>query len=65
MAVKMSYRGFYAYIDRDVKDQIYTGRINNVNSVSVFHGQTLQEVKDNFRALVTHIIENKKENSEI
>ena len=48
----MTYRGYTARIEFDERDSIFVGRALGLRSIISFHGQTVEELRDQFAAAI-------------
>ena len=48
----MSYKGYLARIDFDADDEIFVGRIANIDDVIGFHASSVKELKSEFHRAV-------------
>jgi len=52
----MSYKGYTASMVYDVEDKIIVGRIQDVDDIISFHGQSVPEFETNFQAAIDHYL---------
>lgn len=52
MSTKVNYKGYVAVIEFDERDQLFVGRVVNINSIMGFHGETLEEAIKDFQFAV-------------
>ena len=48
----MTYRGYTARIEFDERDSIFVGRALGLRSIISFHGQTVEELRDQFASAI-------------
>ena len=53
----MSHKGYFARVEFDAEDEIFTGRLAGVNDVVGFHADTVEGLKSAFREAVDDYIE--------
>ena len=49
---KMTYKGYTARIEYDERDNIFVGRVLGVKAIIDFHGQTVAELRADFKAAI-------------
>ncbi|WP_175017034.1 type II toxin-antitoxin system HicB family antitoxin [Burkholderia aenigmatica] len=52
----MSYKGYFARIDFDGRDNIFVGHVLGVDDKISFHGETVDELVRDFHAAVEHYL---------
>ncbi len=53
----MTYKGYTARIEFDQRDNIFAGKVIGFADTITFHGETVKELRDDFRAAIDHYIE--------
>jgi len=56
MTNAMTYKGYYARVDFDGRDNIFVGHVLGVDDKISFHGETVAELKEDFHAAVDHYL---------
>ncbi len=56
MTNKMTYRGYVASMTFDAEDEIFVGRVLDVDDIISFHGESIPEFEANFRTAVDDYI---------
>ncbi|RQV12222.1 type II toxin-antitoxin system HicB family antitoxin [Burkholderia cenocepacia] len=56
----MSYKGYFARIDFDGRDNIFVGHVLGVDDKISFHGETVDELSRDFHAAVDHYLDDCK-----
>ncbi|VWD11654.1 type II toxin-antitoxin system HicB family antitoxin [Burkholderia lata] len=56
----MSYKGYFARIDFDGRDNIFVGHVLGVDDKISFHGETVDELTRDFHAAVDHYLDDCK-----
>jgi predicted HicB family RNase H-like nuclease len=60
MGNKLSYKGFIGSVNFSAEDQIFHGKIEEINDLITFEGNTFDELEDSFKYMVEeHILDNK------
>jgi len=57
MTNAMTYKGYYARVDFDGRDNIFVGHVLGVSDEISFHGETVAELTQDFHAAVDHYLE--------
>lgn len=52
----LTYKGYYAAVEFDADDDVFTGRLAGINDVVGFHAETVADLKDAFREAVDDYI---------
>lgn len=52
----MTYRGYIASMSFDPEDKVIVGRVNNVDDIITFHGESMVELEANFHQIVDDYI---------
>lgn len=52
----MTYKGYTARVEFDQRDNIFTGKIIGITDNITFQGETVKELRDDFRAAIEHYI---------
>ena len=52
----MIYKGYMARIEFDERNEIFVGKIIGIADSISFHGETVEELKDDFHAAVEHYL---------
>ncbi|GHT92399.1 antitoxin HicB [Betaproteobacteria bacterium] len=52
----LSYKGYVAVMEYDALDHILVGRISGIKDIIAFHGETVSEFENEFRASVDHYL---------
>lgn len=53
----MMYNGYAARIEFDAEDRIFTGRLSGIDDIVTFHGESVQELENEFYAAVDGYLE--------
>jgi predicted HicB family RNase H-like nuclease len=53
----MMYNGYAARIEFDADDKIFTGRLSGIDDIVTFHGESVQELENEFHAAVDGYLE--------
>jgi len=53
----MMYNGYAARIEFDAEDKIFTGRLSGIDDIVTFHGESVQELENEFHAAVDGYLE--------
>jgi predicted HicB family RNase H-like nuclease len=62
----LTYKGFIGSVHFSAEDNVFFGKIEGINDLVTFEGETVQELKDAFRYMVDeHIKDCEKENKPI
>jgi predicted HicB family RNase H-like nuclease len=56
MTNAMNYKGYFARIDFDGRDNIFVGHVLGVDDRISFHGETVTELTEDFHAAVDHYL---------
>ncbi|MCL2596439.1 MAG: type II toxin-antitoxin system HicB family antitoxin [Paludibacter sp.] len=48
----LTYKGFIGSVQYSADDSVFFGKIEGINDLITFEGETVQELKDNFRYMV-------------
>ena len=48
----MTHKGYAARVEFDAEDRIFVGRVIGIRDVIIFHGKTVDELENSFRAAV-------------
>ncbi|WP_322079950.1 type II toxin-antitoxin system HicB family antitoxin [Burkholderia cenocepacia] len=56
----MTYKGYFARIDYDGRDNIFVGHVVGVEDKISFHGETVDELTRDFHAAVDHYLDDCK-----
>ncbi|RQS30281.1 type II toxin-antitoxin system HicB family antitoxin [Burkholderia sp. Bp8992] len=56
----MTYKGYFARIDFDGRDNIFVGHVLGVDDKISFHGETVDELTRDFHAAVDHYLDDCK-----
>ncbi|HDR9032674.1 TPA: type II toxin-antitoxin system HicB family antitoxin [Burkholderia vietnamiensis] len=56
MTNAMTYKGYYARVDFDGRDNIFVGHVLGVDDKISFHGETVAELTQDFHAAVDHYL---------
>jgi predicted HicB family RNase H-like nuclease len=64
----MKYKGYTALIEFSDEDGCFVGRVTGINDIVSFDGETVDEIRKNFRDMIEHYIaacahENRKPNT--
>ncbi len=52
----MTYKGYTARIEFDERDNIFVGKVIGITDSITFHGETVQELREDFQAAIDHYI---------
>jgi len=52
----MNYKGYTARIEYDERDDIFVGKVIGIADSITFHGETVKELREDFRAAIDHYI---------
>lgn len=52
----MTYKGYTARIEFDERDDIFVGKITGIADSITFHGETVKELREDFRDAIDHYI---------
>ncbi len=52
----MTYKGYTARIEFDERDNVFTGKIIGIADSITFHGETVEELRADFRAAIEHYL---------
>jgi predicted HicB family RNase H-like nuclease len=52
----MVYKGYTARTEFDPRDAIFTGKVTGTADNITFHGETVKELREDFRAAVDHYL---------
>jgi len=58
---KLTYRGYAARVDFDERDEIFVGRVLGIRAIIGFHGDTVAELKAEFKTAVDDFLAQCKE----
>lgn len=53
----MMYNGYAARVEFDAEDRIFTGRLAGIDDIVTFHGESVAELENEFRAAVDGYLE--------
>ncbi|ALK34388.1 type II toxin-antitoxin system HicB family antitoxin [Burkholderia plantarii] len=53
----MTYKGYYARVDFDGRDNIFVGHVLGIDDKISFHGETVAELTQDFHAAVDHYLD--------
>jgi predicted HicB family RNase H-like nuclease len=53
----MTYKGYFARVEFDPRENIFVGRVLGVSDRISFHGKTVTELTDDFHQAVDHYLE--------
>ena len=56
----MKYKGYTARIEFDDSDNIFVGRVLGVRAIIGFHGETVEELRNDFEAAIDFMLEDCK-----
>ncbi len=57
----MTHKGFPARIEFDERDNIFVGRVLGLRAIISFHGETVAELRDQFRSAIEEFLRDCKE----
>ncbi|MEZ0605633.1 type II toxin-antitoxin system HicB family antitoxin [Paraburkholderia sp. IW21] len=57
MMNSMTYKGYFARVEFDPRENIFVGRVLGVSDRISFHGETVTELTDDFHQAVDHYLE--------
>lgn len=57
----MTYEGYTAHIDFDERDAVFVGRVLGINAIIGFHGETVAELYQDFKAAIDFMLEDCKQ----
>ncbi|WP_237576196.1 type II toxin-antitoxin system HicB family antitoxin [Mycetohabitans sp. B8] len=57
MTNAMTYKGYFARVDFDGRDNIFIGHVLGVDDKISFHGETVAELKQDFHAAIDHYLD--------
>ncbi|WP_235091384.1 MULTISPECIES: hypothetical protein [Mycetohabitans] len=57
MTNAMTYKGYFARVDFDGRDNIFIGHVLGVDDKISFHGETVAELRQDFHAAIDHYLE--------
>ena len=52
----MNYKGYTARIEYDERDDIFVGKVIGIADSITFHGETVKELREDFRVAIDHYI---------
>jgi predicted HicB family RNase H-like nuclease len=52
----MNYKGYTARIEFDERDNVFTGKIIGIADSITFHGETVEELRADFKAAIEHYL---------
>ncbi|WP_338925995.1 type II toxin-antitoxin system HicB family antitoxin [Mycetohabitans endofungorum] len=61
MTNAMTYKGYFARVDFDGRDNIFIGHVLGVDDKISFHGETVAELRQDFHAAIDHYLEDCKQ----
>ncbi|WP_338862525.1 hypothetical protein [Mycetohabitans rhizoxinica] len=57
MTNAMTYKGYFARVDFDGRDNTFIGHVLGVDDKISFHGETVAELRQDFHAAIDHYLE--------
>lgn len=57
MNLLLEYKEYFAIINYDNKDSIFIGKVVNTDDLLVFHGKTIDEIKEMFYQTIDNYLE--------
>lgn len=57
MTNTMNYKGYYAKVEFDPRNDVFVGRVLGIEDSISFHGATVRELHTDFKAAIEHYLE--------